>query len=110
MKPEKELKWLSKLYSSKSCSYPLKLKLNPIALCKKDFERIVDSSENNADFSIWFNKLIELDVFIYSNKVKKGFIKETDGYIVNGSNLIKYVKSNKLYNEFWKLFNFDRVI
>jgi hypothetical protein len=109
MKPEKELKWLSGLYNSKSCSYPIKFKINPSILCKKDFERIVGSSLNNKEFSVWFDRLIN-NVFIYSGIIKNRRVKDTKGYIVNGSNLIKYAKTNPQWNITYKLFNYNRTI
>ena len=114
MKPEKEMMWIAILYSSPHIKDPLNFKILPDPACKKDFERLVDASENNKDFNEWLNKLIELTILEPAGKITKGNRNNvvTEGYIVSARKLEEYAKRNfeELYKKFYKFFSRDRII
>jgi len=112
MKIEKEAKWLLLLYDSPFVRDLTELKISPKPACKKDFERLVDSSENNKDFNEWFKKLIAEEVFIFVGKNSRGARNNVfaDEYIVNAGNLIRYFKLNPLYAKMKKLIFRGRLV
>lgn len=109
MKPEKEIKWLAILYSSKHCKYFMK---NFNIYCPgsiKDFEVLLSCGENNSKFRAWFKKMLELDVFVYHSKIRSGHRNNSvsKGYVINGKELIKYSKSNSLNTIFRKFYGLE---
>ena len=111
MKDEKEMKWIVLLFNSSHCSLT-GLGILTQSACKKDFERLLGSSESNKEFNLWFKKMIEEGVFFYKGKITRGYNNNviTNGYIVNSIKLGKYAKQNQLYNSTYRFFNRDRVI
>lgn len=110
MKPEKEVRWIICLYNSQYCKEFSLIPRQSCAGSKKDFERIVGSSERNKEFNKWFNQLVDNDVIIYAGKITRGNNSSINGYIVKGSELTRYAKNNPLYQFAWKFFNSDRII
>lgn len=111
MKPEKEIKWLVLLYDSKHCKDLLNFKAPKEPACKKDFERLLNAPENNKEFHLWFEKLVNEKVFVFHSMITKNKNNmKFRGYIVDAPTLAKYAKSNPLYKSSWSFFNRDRVI
>lgn len=109
MKDEKEIVYLAKLYNSKACPDPMNLKIKSSPMCKKDFERHLDSPENSKEFNEWFKMLIELGIFVYSGDINIKFMK-TKGYKINASKLDNYARNNKYYYDLSNLMNRDRIL
>lgn len=114
MKKEKEMLWVVLLYNSPYIKDALNFKINPEPACKKDFERLVGSPENNKEFTIWINYLIECGVLEPVGKITKGSRNNVvaDGYIVLASKLQSYAKSHlsEIYDQFDKFFSRDSII
>lgn len=112
MKQEKELKFLWGLYNSPYCRDIGNFKIHAISGCKKDFERIAGSGENNKEFNQWFKELVNKGVFVFVGKISHGSRNNvvSNGYTINVKKLVKHSKTNPHYSYAKKFFNIDRII
>jgi hypothetical protein len=114
MKKEKEMLWIVLLHASPHTRDVLNFRISPEPACKKDFERLVGSGENNKEFTIWINYLIECGVLEPVGKITKGSRNNVvaDGYIVSANKLQSYAKSHlsEVYDHFSKFFSRDKII
>tara|TARA_Y100000310_G_scaffold67692_2_gene63068 strand:+ start:7026 stop:7364 length:339 start_codon:yes stop_codon:yes gene_type:complete len=110
MKSEKELQWLVFLYNSPYCSYLRELKIPELG-CKKDFEKIVHSSENSREFTSWFKILIDKNIIIFKENIIKGDRNNivTKGYFIDGSKLQEELKNHKDYKKYFNAFMSGRL-
>lgn len=92
MKSEIEFKWLVNLLTSPYVKKIIKCQGG----CKKDFERVSGSSENNKEFHKWFEYLISIGAIEFYQDIKTRS-KTVPTYVVNYKKLSKILFMNKMY-------------
>ena len=94
MKSETEYKWIVNLLNS---PYIKGLWGNKGG-CKKDFERISGSSENNKEFKKWFDYLLEDGAIeMFGNINTNIYGKSVSVYIIIYKKLIRILRKNDFY-------------
>jgi len=92
MKSEIEFKWIVNLLN---CPF-IKKTFKTIGGCKKDFERVSGSGENNMEFRRWFDLLIEqgaIEEFGFCDS--RG--KRVMNYVIIYKKLEKILSKNEIY-------------
>jgi hypothetical protein len=105
MNPQKEMRWLIRIYNSIAV-YDLKklrLKNNAVPLKKTDFERVVKAPIRHMEFSEWFDMLVKEGVLSFVGKIKiNNSSSLANGYIADASEIVRYIKNNKELNEIYE--------
>ena len=95
MKPEQEFHWMVRLLNSPHLKGSI-FRKSHVAL-KKDFERAVETSENNKEFRAWINELIDNKI-IEKVGTKKVHSREWGVYVINEGLLEKKLEKSPLFN------------